>query len=216
MGYYTVDTDYLSKFLDETISDKSRFKPLKDDIINILFLDVDVSDTIENKYKDGYWLYESKDPSQLYFRDTKRHIRVKDLAVDFIKRVFSGELLSAIAELFGDNNSTNIFTAALFGIETIVYIKHLVKDYIVKLNNNEYCIYLKLVTHYFEHKTFSLSDVNDMFKNDKCDMHTKWDCEFFESEICKITDEQISNSINSMVERKILIKIDEDVFKIRY
>jgi hypothetical protein len=216
MGYYSVDYEYLSKYLSEVIPSESKFKPLENDIINIVFMDVDVTSEIIPKYKNGFWLNESDDPSQLYFKDTKYHIRVKDLALDFFSRIISGELLDAIIAVSQENDQSNIFGAAVWGIETIVYIKHIIKDYIVKLNDNEYCIYLKLVAHFMEHKVFSVLDVIEMFNNDKCDMHNRWHCDYYNSETCEITDEQISNSIQAMAERNILKSLSDNMYKIRY
>ncbi len=217
MGYYAVDIEYLNKFLEETIPKNSKFKSMKEDIINIVFLDVDVSSNLHKGYTNGYWSNESKDPSQLYLKDKKYHIRVKDLVLDFFKHIISGELLQAISELYSESQTeVNVFKAATCGIEVIVYIKHLLKDYIVKLDDKEYCIYLQLVTHFMEHKEFSIGDIKRWLPDQKCNMHTKWNCPYRINDKCEIADEQIFDIIQQMVKRNILSPVSNDKFKIRY
>lgn len=217
MGYYAVDREYISGFLDETIPENSKFKSLKEDIINIVFLDVNVSSELHKDYTNGFWTNESQDPSQLYLKDKKYHIRVKDLVLDFFKRVISGELLGVFSDMYSEYQlEANVFKAAIFGIEEIVYLKHLLKDYIVKLDDKEYCLYLQLVTHFMEHKNFSLEDIKQWLPRDTCNMHTKWNCYYCDNNKCKITDKQISDSIKQMISKHILSPVGDDMFKIRY
>lgn len=214
MGYYVVDTKYLYDFLNETISEDSGFYPFKEDIMNIIFLDVDVSAKSQKKYISGFWSDESDEPSQLYLRDTRRHIRIKDLVVDFFGRVMSGELLNSFSNLFSEFNQG--VNAVIFGINGILYLNHLLKDYIVKLDDDiEYCIYLQLITHYMEHKNFSLEDIHQWLPREICNMHTKWNCCKNKNDECIITNNDISQAINNMVEKHILSS-ENNMLRIRY
>lgn len=217
MGVYEVDLNYFDKYLDEIIPEDSEFKPIKNEIINIIFLDAEIC--IERELNDGYWPNESEDSANLYIPGQRYHIRITDFAIDFFENVVSGRLVNDIVQLytlFADNQ--NAMGGVFAGIDIILFTKHLIKKHIVKMNDIEYCVYMQAITHLAEHGEFSLDDVISWFRIN-CTMHSKWECSLRKDDNCLLSEkgrEYLVEVLKAMKKDKILKETDNGNYKIRY
>lgn len=144
MAVFEVSKQYIEQFVDSQIEKNDDFKEYRNELIDILINNE--PETEGDADNEEEWPYERKEPTQLYFRDSRYHIRIKDLVVDFFENIFAGFLLEPMLAWFGIVSGTGV---AVVGITSsfIFFLRRIVKEYIVKLDGIEFCLYLHVITN---------------------------------------------------------------------
>lgn len=216
MAFFEVSKQYIEQFIDVQIEKNEDFKEYRDELIDILINnDPDiVRDTDEEE-----WPYEKKEPTQLYVRDSRYHIRIKDLVIDFFENIFTGFLLEPMLSWFGVVNGAGV---AVVGVTSsfVFFLKRVVKEYIVKLDGVEFCLYLQVITHLKEHDEFTIADLKGWLPKSvesACNMRTdKWNCPKRTQGICQIDTSQMENVLQRMVSKNIIDYSENGAYKIRF
>lgn len=217
MAFFEVSKQYIEQFVDSQIEKNEEFKEYRNELIDILINNEPETDGDADK--EDEWPYEKKEPTQLYVRDSRYHIRIKDLVVDFFENIFSGFLLEPMLAWFGIVSGTGV---AVVGITSsfLFFLKRIVKEYIVKLDSNEFCLYLQVITHLKEHDEFSLEDIESWLPEpmgSACNMPTeKWSCPKRIQGICQLDKSQVENVLQKMVSKNIIDYSENGSYKIRF
>lgn len=221
MAVYEVTKTEVEKFIDRHIKDKEEFIEYREDLIDMLICDTnEISE--QSKSIDGYdervWPFEKKEPTQLYIRDSKYHIRIKDIVVDFIENILCGSLLEPMLGWFG--MVSEIAVPATVTTQFIFFVKRVVKEYVVKLDNTDFCVYLQIIVHLKEKSDFNINDIQEWMpriEENDCNMSTsKWQCKYLNSSICYITKDDIENILKRMVAKNIIDYTEDGSYKIKY
>jgi hypothetical protein len=219
MAVYEVTRAYLGKFVDDQIEKNPKLKDYRDELLDILCSNTSNQDFMANDLdNDDKWPFEDKEPTQLYVRDSKYHIRIKDVAVDFFEMVFSGALFDSVYIMFSGCKNEQIATFEITK-DIIWFISRLIREYVVKLDNTEFCIYLQVITHFSEHREFTVSDLIGWLPTcgTECNMHTdKWVCSRFENGMCYFQEDSIEQVLERMVKKNIFEYSDDNTYKVRY
>ncbi len=221
MAVFEVTREYLGKFVDAQIEKNQRLKDFREDLVDMLASNTpDPGDfRLEDMENESSWPYEKKEPTQLYIRDSRYHIRIKDLVVDFFENVFTGALLDAMLFWFG---LSSVAECSSIGItkDFILFVKRVVKEYVIKLDNTEFCIYLQAITHLKEHQEFSVDEIKGWLPagvGSLCNMSTdKWNCSDRISGKCYFAIDKLDKILQKMVSKNIIEYSENDTYKIRY
>lgn len=217
MAVFEVSKQYIEQFVDSQIEINDDFKEYRNELIDILINnEPETEDDTDNEEE---WPYEKKEPTQLYVRDSRYHIRIKDLVVDFFENIFAGFLLEPMLAWFGIVSGTGV---AAVGITSsfIFFLRRIVKEYIVKLDGVEFCLYLQVITHLREHDEFSLEDMKRWLPEpigSACNMPTeKWGCPKRTQGMCQLDKGQVENVLQKMVSKNIIDYSENGLYKIRF
>lgn len=217
MAVFEVSKQYIEQFVDSQIEINDDFKEYRNELIDILINnEPETEDDMDNEEE---WPYEKKEPTQLYVRDSRYHIRIKDLVVDFFENIFAGFLLEPMLAWFGIVSGTGV---AVVGITSsfIFFLRRIVKEYIVKLDGVEFCLYLQVITHLREHDEFSLEDMKRWLPEpigSACNMPTeKWGCPKRTQGMCQLDKGQVENVLQKMVSKNIIDYSENGLYKIRF
>ncbi len=221
MAVFEVTQDYLEKFVDTQIEKNQKLKDFREDLIDMLVCNTpDISDvTPEDKECESSWPYEKKEPTQLYIRDSRYHIRIKDLVIDFFENVFTGALLDAMLFWFGISDMGAVSSIGITR-EFILFVKRVVKEYVVKLDNTNFCIYLQIITHLKEHQEFSVDELKEWLPKpieESCNMHTdKWNCADMIEGKCCFNQDTLKELLQKMESKNIIEYSENNTYKIKY
>ena len=217
MAVFEVSKQYIEQFVDKQIKKNQDFKEFRSELIDMLVnnepqLDGDLEDEEE-------WLFEKKEPTQLYIRDSRHHIRIKDLVVDFIENIFTGFLLEPMLIWFNIVNGSGISVVGITGA-FILFLKRVIKEYIVKLDDTEFCIYLQVITHFKEHQEFTVEDLKEWLpesRENDCNMPTeKWNCSSKVQGKCQRDKDKLEKILQKMVSKNIIEYLKNGLYKIRF
>lgn len=218
MAVFEVSRDYLEKFIDQKIETNKTLIDFREELIDVLVTNTSDIDFVGD-CDDDNWPFEKKEPTQFYIRDSRYHIRIKDLVVDFFENVFTGSLLDAMLFWFGLSTAASVSTIAITK-EFILFVKRVIKEYVIKLDNSEFCIYLQIITHLKEHTAFTFEELllwlpkND---GDLCNMQTnKWLCPYKGQNQCRIDEEEVKKILKRLLSKDILDYSEDGTYKINY
>lgn len=96
MAVFEVSKQYIEQFVDSQIEKNEDFKEYRNELIEILINNEQETDGDTDN--DEEWPYEKEEPSQLYVRDNRYHIRIKDLVVDFFENILQKMVLKNIID----------------------------------------------------------------------------------------------------------------------
>lgn len=221
MAVFEVTREYLEKFIDTQIEQNHELKAFREELVDMLSCNtLDITDIMsEDMDNESCWPFEKKEPTQLYVRDSRYHIRIKDLVIDFFENVFTGALLEAMLYWFGVGNIAGVSSIGITR-EFILFVKRIVKEYVVKLDNTEFCIYLQVIIHLKEHQEFSVDELKRWLPTGTeklCNMHTdKWKCSDMKDGKCYINQDTLEGVLQRMVSKHIFDYADNNKYKIRY
>ena len=215
MAIFEVSRSYLEQFVDAQIEKNTDFSTYRNELIDMLVNNEPETDVdIDN---EDAWPFEKKESAQFYVRDTRHHIRIKDIVVDFFENILKGFLLKPMLVWFGIINGAE--TVGIKG-EFIFFIKRVIKEYVVKLDDTEFCVYLQIITHLREHREFSVEDIKEWLPEsvgDKCNMSTeKWKCPSKDQGNCIIDKNDVEKILQKMVLKKIIDYSENETYKIRF
>ncbi|MCI6242100.1 MAG: hypothetical protein MR646_02155 [Agathobacter sp.] len=217
MAVFEVTRDYLEKFVDTQIEKNQVLKDFREDLVDMLVCNTpDISEDMEG---ESSWPFEKREPAQLYIRDSRYHIRIKDLVIDFFENVFTGALLEAMLFWFGLSVKAEVSPICITK-EFILFVKRVVKEYVVKLDNTEFCIYLQVITHLKEHQEFSIDELKSWLPREtdnSCNMHTdKWNCIDMREGKCYFNQDNLDEVLQKMVLKHIMEYSENSTYRIRY
>lgn len=217
MAIYEVSRSYLEQFVDAQIEKNTDFSEYRNELIDMLVNNEPEIDV--NTDTEDVWPFEKKEPTQFYVRDSRYHIRIKDLVVDFFENIFAGFLLEPMLVWFGIVNGAGVAGVGITGA-FIFFLRRVIKEYVVKLDNTEFCLYLQIITHLREHQEFSVEDVKDWLPEsigDECNMSTeKWNCPSKDQGKCKIDKNNVEKILQKMVSKNIIDYSENETYKIRF
>lgn len=170
----------------------------------------------------------SYNKASLYFQDCNKHICVKSLVISLLKVIFSQEVwelverdyLRALGEL-----EKGILAVDIFII--VNNLKKLVVENIKDLKDDNFCIYLQIVMHFWEHKNFTRKDIESWLpdSNMPCSWAAvrNWRCEFCKEGKCCLKECNnytliLEERLKKMLEEGILIPGSEgkENYKVNY
>lgn len=221
MAVFEVTRQYLGEFVDAQIEKNQKLKDFREDLIDMLASNTpDPNDfMLEDTGNESSWPYEKKEPTQLYIRDSRYHIRIKDLVVDFFENVFTGALLDAMLFWFGLSSVAEVSSIGITK-DFILFVKRVVKEYVIKLDNTEFCIYLQAITHLKEHQEFSIDEIKGWLPvgvGSLCNMYTdKWNCPDLNHGMCYFTVDKLEGILQKMVSKNIIEYSENNTYKIKY
>lgn len=217
MAVFEVSRAYLEQFVDEQIEKNMGFSEYRNELIDMLVNNEPEIDV--NVDNEDVWPFEKKEPTQLYVKDSRYHIRIKDLVVDFFENVFAGFLLEPMLAWFGIVSGAGVAGVGITGA-FILFLRRVIKEYIVKLDNTEFCLYLQIITHLREHQEFTVEEIREWLPaamRDECNMSTeKWNCPSKEQGKCKIDKNNVEKILQKMVSKNIIDYSENETYKIRF
>lgn len=221
MAVFEVTREYLEEFVDAQIEKNQEFRDFREDLIDMLTSNtVDSSDfALEDIRDENSWPYEKKEPTQLYIRDSRYHIRIKDVVVDFLENVLSGALLDAMLHYFGLSSGAEASLKDIT-VDFILFVKRVIKEYVVKLDNTEFCIYLQIITHLKEHQEFSAEEIKGWLPagvGRRCNMPTdKWACPDLNDGACGFDADKLNKILEKMEKKNIIDCLGNSTYKINF
>lgn len=123
-----------------------------------IFVDDDTQDEESIYQNNEQQYYGTGKKAGLYVRDTDIHICVQDIALEFIKIIFSPDAWNVVREIYCARKGISEFNASVI-IKLIARIKNAITDNVVKLTEEKFCFYLQIITHFKEHKIFSVKEL---------------------------------------------------------
>lgn len=181
---------------------------LKEELIKIL----SNNELPDCEFDEGdSFIFDKKTPSQLYLRDSRYHIRIKDIVIAFVEDLFLKKIINVITGISDPNMDIG---------SIIILIKKIIKDYVVKLDESNYCIYLQAITHLSEHKGFTCKEIIEWLPKygGKCNMHSdNWTCPYRENDLCIFDINNMDGILHKMIDKRIFVYAEGDkTYKINY
>ncbi|MCM1327362.1 MAG: hypothetical protein NC249_12170 [Lachnoclostridium sp.] len=230
---YEMTNEDINEIIDEFLQDNSELQEWVQidervrEQIESIFYESDVENT-ENIHQDcGRNYYVTGKRASLYRRDSAVHICAKAMALDFLKIVFSPSVWDLIKGAYC--NIKGIDDKKINAVDVIMLIgqiKQIVTQNVVKLQGEEFCFYLQMITHFREHQDVDVKDILDWLPegegecrwsavNLECDFRKKGNCI-----LKKQADYEalVRRVLNAMVKERVLTNNmhQRDKYKINY
>ncbi len=210
MAEYKMSYDELQKFIDEAINNSYGNKDIlsshKAEILTALtgvFADESIANQKEQNQLMELWTNQQNEKSQLLLG--KRYIRIYDGMLAFLEAFLTGGLCDVIFDVaLGVTLPAALTVGAVSSIVTVI-VK--VFSEAASLEDFDFCLYMQLVTHFYEKKEFSKDDIISWYPSGGiCNMHTsKWDCCHLESnDKCSVEEKDIDEILQSLYDKEIL------------
>ena len=207
MAIYEISREKLERYLDKEIEKHPEYGEFKTELMEFFAGSSDNNMTEKDVQDKSLWQYMKGDPSQFYIPDTRYHIRIKDIVLDFFQNVFFGGLFEAVVAMAGGDVSAGVVTVTG---QFIFFVKRIIKEYVVKLDGDEYAVYIEMISHFMEHKKVAVADVNEWIKREKSNPV------YVSKRFLEIANEDIKSIMNGMVIKGVLVKQDDECYKINY
>lgn len=202
--------DELQNFIDEAINksygDKDKLLSHKAEILTALtgvFADESIANQKEQNQLMELWTNQQGEKSQ--FLLGKRYIRIYDGMLAFLEAFLTGGLCDAILDVaLGVSLPASLTVGAVSSVVTVI-VK--VFSEAAKLEDFDFCLYMQIVTHFYEKKEFSKDDIMLWYPSGcDCNMHiSKWDCCHTEpNDKCGVKEKDIDEIIQSLYDKGIL------------
>lgn len=197
---------FVKEAIDMTNGDKEELLQHEAEILTALtgvFSDELVANQKEQEQLIELWSNQQGNKSQLLLG--KKHIRIHDGMLEFIKAFLVGGAFELVLEI-----SKGLCFPSAFPVSTVSSIVLALVQLFrsaATLDDYDFCLYMQVVTHYYEKKRFTKDDVISWYPiSGVCNMHTdKWNCKHAgANDICGVTLDDIDWILNSLVEKKIL------------
>ena len=206
MAVYEVSKENFEAYLDSQIKEHPEYIDLKPELMQF-FDGISDAKCMEDDENDELWQYLKNDPSQVYIRDTRYHIRLKDTVFDFFQSVFFGGLFDVIFGLYFEEAPIGAVSASA---QFIFFVKRIIKDYVIKLDDKEYAVYIEIIKHYKEHSTVDLHEVEEWIEGEQTNV-------LYVPELAEsIAKKDIKSIMDGMVEKNVLSKCNDGSYKINY
>ena len=151
MAVYEISRGNLEKYLDGQIEKNPKYANLREELIDAFAGTIDPKQIEVNSGEENLWPFSADDPSQLYIPDKRYHIRLKDTALEFMQSVFFGGLFEIMYSVFTGGASIGVGVISV-SAQFIFFVKKIVREFVVKLDDPEYAIYVEQISHFMEHR----------------------------------------------------------------
>ncbi|MCM1126796.1 MAG: hypothetical protein NC429_10015 [Lachnospiraceae bacterium] len=210
MAEYKMSYNELQVFIDDAINntcgDKDKLLAHKAEILTALtgvFADESIANQKEQNQLMELWTNQQGDKSQLLLG--KRYIRIYDGMLAFLEAFLTGGLCDVILDLaLGVSFPASLTVGAVSSVVTVM-VK--VFSEAVSLEDFDFCLYMQIVTHFYEKKEFSKDDILSWYPSGGvCNMHTsKWDCcHRGQNDRCEVVEKDIDDIVQSLYDKGIL------------
>lgn len=214
MGYYQYTKTEFENLIKECI--KTGTVQISEEniskITNELFTKI-----VSEEFNDDLPINETQETNaQLYMLG--KHIKIHDLIVDSFYKIFKNPelLLNVINNSFNSNfnnlNQLKLPIEISILVSSLFKIISFIKEYIINLDNDEFCVYFQAFTHYGEKHSFSIEDVKNWTSYlSQCNMKNKrWCCPYLiDSKKCNKDKIDFEKIIDKLQNKKIFIKNKE-------
>ena len=208
MAEYKMSYEELQNFIDGAIKnshgDRDKLISHKAEILTALtgvFADESIANQREQNQLMELWTNQQDDKSQLLLG--KRYIRIYDGMLAFLEAFLTGGFCDVILDVaLGVSLPAALTVGAVSSVVSVI-VKVLSEA--ANLEDYDFCLYMQIVTHFYEKKEFSKEDVMLWYPmGNICNMHTsKWSCCHKEPDNkCGVKD--IDEIIQSLYDKGIL------------
>lgn len=178
--------------------DKEYEREIKKLLVEYSFTDEYSNNAIKN-YEDNSMLIDSKpeDSMNAHIIGTKYHICLSNIVYESI---------------------FNLFVLLISGgmcIGNVIGLIFSLKKNIIKLSEEDFCLYLKIIQHKLD-DVFSYEDVKSCMFNNECNNHTDiWKCRFLgEEDKCSFSEDKIEKVLALLCSKKIIEVKGIDSYKV--
>lgn len=206
------DNEDIKRWCDEDERVKSALVGIlvDDDIQNEKDSHQNNEDSHQNNEQQFYGLGKR---AGLYVRDTDIHICVKDIALEFIKIIFSPDTWEVARDIYCAQTGVKEFNAGAM-IKLIARIKDAITDNIIKLTEEKFCFYLQIITHFRERDSFNVEEILEWLPEvgEECSWClTISECGFRNESQCLLkSGENYEKTVRDMLDDMIRIGILKD------
>lgn len=188
-----------------------------------VFVDNDIQDERDFHQNNEQQYYGLGKKAGWYIRDTDIHISVKDIALEFIKIIFSLDTWKVVREFYCAKTGIKDLNASVI-IKLIARIKNAITDNIIKLTEEKFCFYLQIITHFRERETFNAKEILEWLPEvgEECSWcSTISECEFREDSQCLLKSREdyektVRDELDEMIKIGILKDNQETEYKINF
>lgn len=209
MAEYNITYEEIQEFVDEYINksqDSENLKLHRSEILAAITArdESDREDNTSMKETIELWENQVGSPSELLLGT--RYIVIKDSVIKFIKMALTSGLIDAIVKN-PQNSMTGLTVGSVFGI--VFSLIDIFKS-VSELEDFDFCVYMQAVTHFREHREFTVNDMKQWFphgSNINCNMHnSKWDCEhLLNDDTCNMLQrDYLKEALDSLCRKNLL------------
>lgn len=225
MAEYKMTYEELALFVEEAIAksngNQSLLQKSKAEILTALtgvFNEEVETNRVEQERLMELWSNIQSERTQALVGKT--YVRVYDGVLKFIEAFLTGGLCDTVILVAqGVGSMPTALTAS--AISSVVFAIRAVIKEAVRLTDDDFCLYLQIVTHFYDKKRFTKSDARTWFPCGRvCNMHTsKWNCRYLlESDECGMSEDVIEKVLEEYCNKGILestINEREKYYKIK-
>lgn len=218
MAEYSMTYQEIKEFVESCIDKCNDNKALKQHQAEILAAitskdDDNASNNTAITKSLELWENQLGAPSELLLGT--RYIVIKDSIIKFFSIAATSGLLDAI--ILARSTPENPLAGFSISVGASV-VEGLIGVFqsAAQLEDSDFCVYMQALTHFRQHKDFTIEDLNQWFphaNNKTCNMHnSKWDCDhLIEDDICTMLQgDNLSNVLDSLYNKKILNRRTEN------
>jgi hypothetical protein len=214
MAEYNMNYEEIRQFLDTTIKKLDKPETIKKYQAEILAA-ITARDEDDNVYltaiNESVELWENQigTPSELLLGT--RYIVIKDSVLYFIEMAAASGLLAFILNNLSKPEKIMTVNDISTATNVAVGLIRLFQS-VAELEDFDFCIYMQAVTHFKEHKPFTIDELKDWFPHgEKCDcnMHnSKWNCtHILDDDSCNMLQvDNLSIALDSLCNNKKILK----------
>ena len=188
-----------------------------------IFVDNDIQDERDFHQNNEQQYYGLGKKAGLYVRDTDIHISVKDIALEFVKIIFSPDAWKVVRDLYCAKTGIKDLNASVI-IKLIARIKSAITDNIIKLTDEKFCFYLQIITHFRERGSFNVEEILEWLPEvgkECCWCSTISDCEFRKDSKCILKNREnyekyVRDELDEMIRIGILKDNQDTGYKINF
>lgn len=216
----------LDVIVDEFVNEFSLDENLKEDVKMLLYnFSYDSEVKFQRQVKDSKTNYsivecEKDEKALAYIPGTKYHICLKNNVYEIMGNLIKSVTPAAVTGILISSNTEMVGLAiGLAAVEagTVSIVDFILshKKYIIKLENNEFCAYLKILQKRMEHG-FSKEDLLDAMDTDICNNHTKtWACDYLNNDdSCRFKESNLTSILFTLEKKGIIEATDSDKYRI--
>lgn len=215
MAEYYISYDEMDKLVDELIKQSSNepfLQSYKAEIMAALTGDFEQNRTQTINEMLFFWGNQVKIPSQ--FLLGSRYIQLNQVILDLLKVMFTTGFLEMLIGSFSQGELTGLSLTVGGGI--VFGLSDLLKN-VKTLNDWDFCVYMQAVTHYRQHKKFTMEEMRSWMPSESkptCNMHNDtWACEYYDftTDNCSIFEgDRLEQAIRTLQDKNLLKKTTTD------
>lgn len=141
-----------------------------------------------------------------------KYIRIQHCMIEFLKVALCSGLVDWLLQAASQGSAVG-FTVSV-GASITIALWELFSS-VKKLGDWDFCVYMQAVTHFREHKNFTMDELRDWLPSSdrpSCNMHNdKWECDHLgDDDTCMLLDdERLESALRSLMDKGILTRETE-------